>query len=98
MTVKLTHAAIAAAVDKIDFGKATGRKSGRNPNWPYVPIIDHGHRTEQIRGLAYATRDEAIAAAEATLAQRRSDLIARLAEPRNRAFREQLGLPTEIEA
>ena len=84
--------------------KATARKSGRRPEWPYVPVIDSapgqygGERVHAIsvRGLAFATREEAVAAAERQLARMVAKLAERLREPHNRALREQHGLPTEI--
>jgi hypothetical protein len=87
-----------------NFGKPSAAKRGRNPKWPYVPVIDHGevkigrHQTwtEQLRGLAFATRDEAISCAATHIANRRADLASKLADPRYRALRGQYGLPEEI--
>lgn len=94
---------IDAAVAARNFGVASARKAGRNSRWPYVPIVDHrtgwnkaGH-TEQIRGLAYATRDEAVRAAQRTVDARREGYRAQLSQPRYRALRKQAGLPEEIE-
>jgi hypothetical protein len=50
--------------------KPTAAKRGRNPRFPYVPIIQDGSRTSQIRGFAFATRDEAL-----TFAARHIDKI-----------------------
>ena len=51
--------------------EASVRKTGRNPARPYVPVIvihHNGRKIEsQIRGLAYATRVEALAAAKRTI-------------------------------
>lgn len=106
MTVDLADQ-IDAAVARVDFGKATARKTGRNPKWPYVPIIDHSAgesarvgvpltRTEQIRKRAFATRAEAIYHAEQVILARGWHLKRQLADPRMRALREQHGLPRDI--
>jgi hypothetical protein len=84
---------IAAAVD---CGRISAAKRGRNPKFPYVPVIDFGTRTEQVRCLAYVTREEALAAAAATIQARRNDLRQKLMDPRYRALREQYGLPRDI--
>lgn len=93
---------IAAAVAAADFGTPTARKAGRDSRWPYVPIIDHGESrplspTTQLRGLAYATRGEAVAAAERHVARARAQLAEHLGERRYRALREQHGLPRELD-
>jgi hypothetical protein len=75
--------------------KATAVKRGRNPRWPYVPVVVHARHTEQIRGKAFATRDEAVSYAAAVIAHREADLIERMKEPRHRALREQHGLPRD---
>jgi|ERR1700721_2031758 len=85
----------------MDFGKATAAKRGRNPKWPYVPIVDHAgeaikQSTEQLQGFAFETRDEAILFAERTIIKRREMLAYHLAQPRYRALREQYGLPKNI--
>lgn len=91
--------AVAAAQD---FGKASAAKRGRNPEYPYVPIIDYGHsrvatsKTQQIRGYAFPDRALALAHAEKTIEFRRSELVKRLKEPRYRALRESFGLPAEV--
>jgi hypothetical protein len=92
------------AAARADFGKASARRSGRNPNWPYVAVIDHGEqatgvhttRTETILKVAFATRDEAIQEAQRQIDFRRRSLAKRLALPGYRALREQHGLPTEL--
>lgn len=81
----------------IDLGQATAVKRGRDPRWPYVPVIDHGTYTSQVRGLAFATRAEAIEAAAAHIEANRTNIAVMLAQPRHRALREQYGLPREIE-
>jgi hypothetical protein len=63
--------------------KATAMKRGRNPRWPWVPVLVHQEqwepldpnkatmpRQEQIRGVSYATRDEAVAVAQRIAAAR----------------------------
>jgi hypothetical protein len=86
----------------VDFGQATANRRGRNPKWPYCPVIDHGagrHGVtgkEQLLGRAFATRDEAIADAQATIDARRARLARDLADPRYRAVRQQHGFPSEL--
>lgn len=84
--------------------KATARKSGRRREWPYVPVLDRDpsergfdrvHRLS-VRGLAYATREEAVAAAERHLTGLVVSLEKRLRDPRHRALRQQHNLPTEL--
>lgn len=97
---------LAARIEQIvaakDFGQASARKSGRNPAWPYVPVVIHtdecGRRSviNPVRGLAYATRAEAVERAERSIAFWRADLAEKLANPRHRAQRESYGLPREI--
>lgn len=87
---------ILEAVARHPFGEATAVKHGRRAEWPYVPIIDHGTHTEQLRGLAYATRFEAIERARKAIEHRRGTFIRQLGEPRYRALRLQWGLPEEI--
>jgi hypothetical protein len=59
--------------------KPSAAKRGRDPRFPYVPVIIHDgvlsdgrhhHHTEQVRGFAYATREEALAMARITIAVR----------------------------
>jgi hypothetical protein len=89
--------AIEAAVANRNFGKATAAKRGRDPLWPYVPIVDHGNgHTEQIRGKAFMTRSEAVEHAAKVIAHRRAAIRQRLFDPRCRALRIQCGLPSEI--
>lgn len=88
------------------FGIASAAKRGRNPKFPYVPVIKlvdaEGNpsvglsQTQQIRGLAYVTRDEAM-----TRSQRHIDaafvrLAEELGQPHKRALREWHGLPREL--
>ena len=83
-------------------GTASAAKRGRNPQWPWVPIIDlsalqcRGLKTQQVRGKAFATREEAVAYAERVVASRKRALERALADPRQRALREAHGLPREI--
>jgi hypothetical protein len=84
------------AAARVDFGQATANRRGRNPRWPYCPVIDHGGRKEQILGRAYVTRDEAVRAAQFAIDARRALLAAKLALRNYRALREQHGLPREL--
>lgn len=77
-------------------GRAHAEKRGRNSRWPYVPIIDYDTHTNQIRGRAYATREEAMAYAQLCIDKRRADFLERLRDPRYRALRVQHGLPMEL--
>lgn len=87
-----------------NFGKASAAKRGRNPRFPYVPIIDYGPqegvvpctRTEQIRKRAFATREEAIACAQRVIERNIAVHERTLVTPRYRALREQCGLPREL--
>ena len=97
MTISDLDDAVAAVVAIADLGIAVARKTGRNPRWPYVPVIlDTDGRQRQIRGLAYATRQEAVAAAQRSLNAARDDLATKLRTPRYRALRRHHGLPEEI--
>ncbi|MPZ58418.1 MAG: hypothetical protein GEU91_18385 [Rhizobiales bacterium] len=86
------------------FGRASAAKRGRNPNWPWVPIIDYGKqkvsvhatRTAQIRNRAYRTREEACACARQCIDEATAHLRSHLLDPRYRALREQYGLPREL--
>ncbi len=104
-TREQVRAAIGDQIDAIvadhDFGIPAAVKRGRNARYPYVPVIRHvgGYRprTEQLLGLAYATRTDAITAAERAIDRRRAKLAYDLAEPCMRALREQSGLPREVQ-
>ena len=95
---------IAAAVDAaFATYTAEARKGGRRPEWPYVPIVritdptaPYGGGTSQVKGLAYATRDEAVDAARRQIDAERATLAAKLADPTHRALREYHGLPRDI--
>ncbi|WP_084398319.1 hypothetical protein [Henriciella aquimarina] len=81
---------------------AEARKAGRRPEWPYVPIIRMrkcnccGPQTQQVQGRAYETREEALACAERVIERMKADFIAKLLNPRYRALRESVGMPSEI--
>lgn len=104
------HEAFAAAVAAVVArhaalaGTPGAVKRGRDSRWPYVPIVclpdrpdgAYAAQTSQIRGRAFATRDEAIADAAAYLERGRAAFAADLLEPRHRALREHWGLPREI--
>lgn len=97
---------VEAVVAAFPFGKASAAKRGRNPRFPYVPIIDFGEqetgqyrtRTEQIRRKAFEDRDKAVAHAQRVIDWRQADMRRKLCEPRYRAFRRQHGLPEELPA
>lgn len=96
---------ITAAVETADLGTPTAAKRGRNPEWPYVPVIDyraddrpHGGFTTQIKGKAFRTRDEAVDYAASHIEAERASLARRLADRGSRALREQYGLPREVES
>lgn len=78
------------------------RKSGRNPKWPYVPIVKVTDResgresTKQLLGLAYATREEAEMRAVRQILAWQDKMVADLMQPNKRAYREFLGLPREL--
>lgn len=95
-----TAAEVAAAAN---FGTPTARKTGRNPKCPYVPVIKvvdtsapFGGHTSQVLRRAFATREEAIADAEAYIARQRALLERKLNDPCHRALREHYGLPREL--
>lgn len=80
---------------------ASAQKRGRNPQWPYVPVIIHdlpqgGTRQEQILKTAFATRDEAVQWAKHNIDARKAELAALLVSPRHRAVREQHGFPRDL--
>lgn len=75
---------------------ASARKGGRDPRWPWVPVIRRGDHTAQVKGMAFATRDEAVDYAQLVLDAEAASLARKLADPRYRALREQHGLPREL--
>lgn len=92
---------IDAIVADLDLGTASAAKRGRNPAYPYVPLIKYTNRlwdrTENpTRHVAYATRDEAVARAQWSIDATREMIREKLKQPRYRAMRKQYGLPEEI--
>lgn len=103
MSAAPLQAAIDAVVARVQFGTPSAVKRARSAEWPYVAIIaDHMGRpgvTHNPMGRrAYATREEATAAAGRYINVLRESLRATLADPRMRALREQHGLPRNIAA
>lgn len=100
MTAAELAQAIAQVIEAAEasFGTPAAVKRGRNPRWPYVPVIRHGHRSAQIQGLAYATAPEALEAAERHIIAERRLMARRLATPRYRALRRYHGLEAELPA
>lgn len=95
---------IANAVAIASFGTATAHRRGRDPRWPYVPVIVHdggvalsATRQETITGKAFASRVAAVAYAEGVIETRRRRLAEALADPTKRSLREVHGLPREID-
>ena len=87
------------AVAEMNFGEPEAVKRGRRAEWPYVPVLrfhEHGnHQTTQIKGRAFATREEAIACAQKHVEHMRQFYAKRLRERGCRALRIQHGLPAE---
>jgi hypothetical protein len=87
------------------YGRASAAKRGRNPAYPYVPVINYDrpdrisrfHTWNPVKGVAFATREEAVAYAQKHIDAERNLLRKQLAEPRYRALRKSVGLPMEIE-
>lgn len=83
---------------------ASAAKRGRNPAYPYVPVLDYGpqatgvttRRTTQVLRRAFATRDEALAYAARMIDANITSLAAKLADRGQRALREFHGLPREL--
>lgn len=88
------------------YGIASAAKRGRNPEFPYVPVVklteaDGSPRqsmaqTSQLKGLAYVTRQEAVDRAQRHIDRGFADLEAKLGMPHHRALREWHGLPREF--
>lgn len=98
-------AKVAEVVAALFLGEPSAAKRGRNPAWPYVPVVDftregmtgpHATRTEQLKGFAFQTREAAVEFARGHIAGRRLSLAASLKMPRMRALRRHHGLPEEI--
>jgi hypothetical protein len=78
---------------------ANASKRGRNPRYPYVPIIitddtrapGRKHQS-QIQAVAYATRDEAVGYAQMTINFWRDRFRKQLIDPRMNAIRRQWGV------
>lgn len=92
--------AIEQAVAAREWGTPSAAKRGRNPSWPYVPVIVGSPRggrddREQVLGKAFATRDEAVAYALRVIESRKAHFAEQLSDPRYRALRESCGLPRE---
>ena len=101
--MNVTTTDIDAAVELASWPTASAQKRGRRPEWPYVPVLLHAGTPEspkgyqeQIRGAAFATRDEAVAFADRMITQRKLSLADRLRVPQNRALREHHGLPRDL--
>jgi len=103
ITAQDIEQAVAAKSATGYFGEATARKGGRNPRWPYVPVVAYTNpetglrTTKQIKGLAYATRAEAVDSAARTIAAEQARVTAQLGQRAYRALRESYGLPRELE-
>jgi hypothetical protein len=92
---------ISDVVADADLGEASALKRGRNPLYPYVPVIKTTsgvgqEHTSQLLGLAYQTRDEALHRAQLHIDALRAHIARQLSEPRYRALRESYDLPREI--
>lgn len=94
--------AIAEAVAAAPRGRASAAKRGRRAEWPYVPVVirtdDVGvERSGQVLGVAFATREEAVAAAQASIDAAGESLARKLGQRQHRALREAHGLPRELD-
>lgn len=94
---------IDSLMDNMNLGTASAAKRGRNPTYPYVPVIkrtsDDGIRdTTQnpTRRVAYATREEAVAEAQRHIDAVRESMRIKLKQPGTRAWRKSFGLPENI--
>ena len=78
-------------------------KRGRNPRLPYVPLIRWTDETgtrrsvNPERGKAFGTREEALDFAAKELEYRRFYIAVSLAMPSQRKFREEFGLPRDLD-
>ncbi len=94
-------AAVADARKRGVIGRPSARRTGRNPEWPYVPVIitvnEVGTESQkQILGKAFKTRTEAVEYADSVIERWYVDLAKSLADPRYRALRQHYGLPREL--
>lgn len=88
---------IEAAIAAQPWPTPSAVKRGQFDRWPYVSVLVYPHGTQNpIKGNAFETRDEAVAAAKLHLEALKNSLRERLADPRHRALRQQYGLPAEI--
>lgn len=96
-----THAAIEKY--RSEAGEASAQKRGRNPVFPYVPVILHQDirkrgetRQEQILKRAFITREEAVIFAQKVIDARVKHFEKQINSIGCRALREQYGLPREL--
>jgi hypothetical protein len=85
------------AAEAADLGRPSARKAGRDPRWPYVPVVittdDTGmEHQRQVLNRAHETRAEAVTAAERFIERDRAQLRRKLADPRYRLLRAQYGV------
>lgn len=83
------------AAANADFGAPSAHKRGRYPDRPYVPVLLFAGprpRQQQILGVAYPTRVEAVKAAERHVEDERRRLERKLRDPRYRALRDYHGV------
>lgn len=90
-----------AIAEAFPIGTPSAVKRGRDPKWPYVALLTNylGHDGASHNPMgrrAYATRQEAVAAAETYVAAFRADFKTKILDPGQRALREQYGLPRDI--
>lgn len=92
-----------AATESVANLTPSARKRGRNPAWPYVPVIEYAPTAEHPKGsqeqllrLAFATRTEALACAAGHIERLQASTAKKLADPCQRALREYYGLPREL--
>lgn len=109
-TTIASFADLTAAIDAVVAGMyanhtASAAKRGKNPKFPYVPVVKEkidmysGVRTTNpTRNRAYATREEAVAVAQRYIDHYRAQKAHDLIKPSHRADREWRGLPREIDA
>jgi len=72
-------------------------KRGRNPLFPYVPVLIYvGRTTNPARGRAFPDRASAIAFAQQCLDANKDRLRRAFNDPRCRATRRHYGLPEEL--